>query len=214
MDAKLLGRMWFGATALAVLVGIIVQLHVSAGLSGTQFHSTGSRLFNVFCYFTVQSNLIVGVTTGMLAARVDRRSTVFAALRLSGLVAIVITFVVYHQALAKLQDLHGAAARADLILHTVVPLMAAAGWLAFGPAGRTSWRIADLTVLFPLAWSVFTLIRGPIVDFYPYPFIDVRALGYARVLLNILGIGVLYFAVAAAAVVLDRVTPRIGGRPT
>jgi hypothetical protein len=199
-----MARAWFGATAVAVVVGLVVQLHVSAGLTGTQFHSTASRLFNVFCYFTVQSNVIVGATTALLAVRLDRRSTVFAVFRLTGLVAITITFVVYHVALAKLQDLHGAAAHADLVLHTVVPIMAVVGWLVFGPAGRTNWRIAGLAVLFPLAWSVFALVRGEIVDFYPYPFVDVRSLGYPRVVLNIVVVGVLYFAVSAGAVVVDR----------
>ena len=44
----------------------------------------------------------------------------------------------------------------------------------------TSRRVMWLSVLFPVAWLVFTLIRGAIVDFYPYPFVDVIRLGYAK----------------------------------
>ena len=72
-----------------------------------------------------------------------------------------------------------------------------------GPRGIVSWRVAALTLLFPVLWGIFTLVRGPIVDFYLYPFIDVRSLGYLRVLLNIVLVGVLFYGVAAAAVALD-----------
>jgi len=155
-----IARALFAVTALAVLVGLIVQVQVSAGLKGTQFTSTSSLVFNVFCYFTVQSNIIVGATAALLAVRLDHPSTVFRVFRLAGLIAIAITFVVFHLALAHLQDLRGAAAFADGLLHTVVPVLAVSGWLMFGPRRAISWRIAALAVLFPLCWVAFALVRG------------------------------------------------------
>jgi len=203
-----IARALFAVTALAVLVGLIVQVQVSAGLKGTQFTSTSSLVFNVFCYFAVQSNIIVGATAALLAVRLDHPSTVFRVFRLAGLIAIAITFVVFHLALAHLQDLRGAAAFADGLLHTVVPVLAVSGWLVFGPRRAISWRIAALAVLFPLCWVAFALVRGALIDFYAYPFIDVRVLGYARVLGNVVLIGLLFFALAAVALTLDRRLPR------
>ena len=204
MPRQLPARLAFGATALAVLVGLVVQVSVSAQLKGTQFTSTASLVFNVFCYFTVQSNIIVGATSMLLAVRPNRSSTVFAAFRLTGLVAITITGVVFHVALAPLQDLRGAAAVADTLLHTVVPVLAVSSWLAFGPRRLVSWRVAGLAVLFPLCWVVFALIRGALIDFYAYPFIDVGELGYPQVLGNVVLVGALYFLVAAVAIAVDR----------
>jgi len=204
-----IARALFAVTALAVLVGLIVQVQVSAGLKGTQFTSTSSLVFNVFCYFTVQSNIIVGATAALLAVRLDHPSTVFRVFRLAGLIAIAITFVVFHLALAHLQDLRGAAAFADGLLHTVVPVLAVSGWLMFGPRRAISWRIAALAVLFPLCWVAFALVRGALIDFYAYPFIDVRVLGYARVLGNVVLIGLLFFALAAVALTLDRRLPQV-----
>jgi hypothetical protein len=85
----------------------------------------------------------------------------------------------------------------------VVPILAVATWLIHGPRGCATRRTMWLSLLFPVGWFAFTLIRGPIADFYPYPFIDVARLGYARVLLNAVWVGVLYLGVAAGAVALD-----------
>ena len=208
MLRPLLARAWFALTALSVLIGLIIQVDVSAGLKGTQFTSVGSLVFNVFCYFTVQSNVIVGVTTALLAVGPHRTSTVFRVFRLAGLIGITITGVVFHLVLAGLQDLKGAAATADLLLHTVVPVLAVLGWLLFGPRRLTSWRVAALALLFPLGWVAFALVRGELIGFYAYPFIDVRVLGYPRVLGNVVLVGLLFFTLAAGAIFLDRRLPR------
>lgn len=164
-----------------------------------------ARVFNLFCYFTVQSNVIVGVTCLLLALRPDRHSTVFAVFRLAGVIDIAITGVVYHVALAQLFELKGYAFVADQLLHTVVPILAVGGWLIFGPRRRVSWSIVGWAMLVPIGWTVFTLIRGPIVNYYPYPFIDVDLHGYGTVFVNMALIAGLFFALAAGALALDRV---------
>jgi hypothetical protein len=207
-------RAWHAMTALAVVVGLALVLHDVWGVTDGRFAARHSRIFNTFCYFTVQSNVIVAGTCLLLALRLDRRSTVFAVLRLAGLVAITVTFVVFHLTLAQLQDLTGTAQVADTLLHTVVPLMCVSGWLVFGPRALMPWRVVWLALLFPVAWLVFTLVRGPIVDFYPYPFLDVRDIGYPRVLLNCLVVAVLFVGLAALAHLADgRLSRRSAAQP-
>jgi hypothetical protein len=193
----------FGLTALTMLVGLLIQIVVAVNADEGYFDGAAARIFNVFCYFTVQSNVIVGVTCLLLAIDPHRRSTVFKVFRLVGLVDIAITGVVYHVALADLQELTGEALIADQLLHTVVPIMAVVGWVMFGPREQISWPIIGWAALIPAAWVVFTLIRGPIVDFYPYPFIDVDLHGYAVVMRNIALVGVVFGAFAALAKWLD-----------
>lgn len=211
MDRDRLARAFFGLTAFAVLAGMVVQLYVSAGLTGTQFTSVGARIVNVFCYFTIQSNLLVGITTALLAIRLDRPSTWFRGFRLSGLVAITVTFLVFHLVLAGDAQLTGAAAVADTILHTIVPALAVLGWLVFGPRGRVEWRIVLVALVFPLWWIALALIRGPIVDFYAYPFMDVRVLGYPRVFVNLLLVAVLFVGLAAVVKLVESVRSRGSG---
>jgi hypothetical protein len=196
-------RIWFGATGAAVLFGLVVQVVVAVNAATGHFQGGAARTFNVFCFFTVQSNVIVGVTSLLLAKNPARSSTVFRTFRLSGVVAITITGLVYHSVLRGLLDLESWALVADHVLHTIVPVMAVAGWLLFGPRGLTSPRVTRLALIFPVCWLTFTLIRGEIVDVYPYPFVDVARLGYGRVLVNCVWVAVLYLGVAAAATVLD-----------
>jgi hypothetical protein len=196
-------RACFGATAAVVLVGLVIQAGVVATNDAAVFPTVPGRIFNMFCVFTVQSNTLVGVTTLMLALQPDRRSTSFRAARLAGLVGIVVTFIVYHAAISHLLELDGWALAADNLLHTVVPVLAVVGWLLYGPRGMTSARIAVLAAVFPICWMAFTLVRGPIVNWYPYHFIDVDKLGYGKVAINSVWIAVLFLGLSAAATALD-----------
>ena len=87
-DAR--ARRWFGLTAAAVAFGIVVDVAVAANATDGYFTTAAGRMFNVFCFFTIQSNLIVGVTCLMLAMNPERSSTAFNTFRLIGIVAIIL----------------------------------------------------------------------------------------------------------------------------
>jgi hypothetical protein len=199
-----LARAWFAFTAVAVLLGVLIQLAVSATAAAGFFTSPAARTANVFAYFTVESNLIVGITSALLAANPHRDSTLFRVFRLAGIIGIVLTGVVYHTVLVGLVQLSPWGTVADVILHSVVPVAAVIGWLVFGPRGHCSMRIVWWSLLYPAAWLALTLARGPIARFYPYPFVDAAALGYLRVALNCLVVGAGYVVVGTLATAYDR----------
>lgn len=201
-------RWCFALTALLVAVGIAMQVVVAANGHDAHFTTATARVLNVFAYFTIQSNLLVGLGCLLLAIKPDRWSPAFAWLRMTGLVSITITFVVYQVLLADYGALHGWRLAADLVVHWIVPLASVGGWLIFGPRGLTARHLAPLTILYPACWLAFTLARGPIADFYPYPFVDVDANGYPRVLLNSAVIGLLVIGLAAVALRIDAVLAR------
>ena len=211
-------RPWFAATAACAVVGVIISVFTSRNNTGGFFADPTARAFNTFAFFTVQSNLIVAATTLLLAIRLVRRSMAFRTARLIGLVCITVTGVVYHVALASLLDLESWDLVGDQLVHTVVPIMTVVGWLAFGPRGQLSKRVAWLSLTFPVAWLAFTLIRGAAVGFYPYPFIDVTRLGYARTAVNCVWVSLLLLGLAGAATAIDdrlsRGSPApVGDRP-
>ena len=70
------------------------------------------------------------------------------------------------------------------------------------------WSIA-----FPILWLCFTLIRGAVVHWYPYPFIDVTVLGYGGAALNCVWVALLLLGLAAGSDVLDRRLRRPGAPP-
>jgi hypothetical protein len=177
---------------------------VAATAEGVRFHSPLPRSLNVLVFFTIDSNVIMGATSLLLAMNPKRSSTLFNAARLAGVVSIAITGIVFHAVLGKLLDLESWALVADKLTHTVVPIMGVLGWLLYGPRGMTSRRIVRLAVIYPLVWLTFTLIRGAIIDFYPYPFVDVTHLGYGWVVVNCVWIALLYLALASGGAALDR----------
>ena len=56
----------------------------------------------------------------------------------------------------------------------------------------------------PLLYVVYVLVRGHLTGLYPYPFIDVGALGLKYVLLNALGLCAGTAALMAVFIGIDR----------
>lgn len=142
---------------------MVPGVHVGAGVirhpaavgsgcdhDGGYFEAVPSRIGNVLSYFTVQSNIMVALTTGLLAVQLNRKQTWFRVLRLSGLIRITITGIVLHLALKGLTELNGPAVTADWILHTAASILCVLGWVIFGPRGWITSRIVKLSVLFPV----------------------------------------------------------------
>lgn len=199
-----------GVTAVTVAFGLVVQLAavLEADPTTTRFTGGPARVFNMFCFFTVQSNVFVGVTSGLFALQPDRDSTWLRAFRLAAVVDIAITGIVYHVALRGLQELDGKALVGDIVLHSVVPVLAVLGWLLVGPRGLTSWPDVGRAAVIPVAWLAFTLVRGPIVHWYPYPFLDVEVHGYAVVFRNVALVAAVFLVFASGAHKLDEVLGR------
>jgi hypothetical protein len=205
-------RVWFGATAVCVAAGVVISAVTAANNAAGHFHPGAARLFNTLAFFTIQSNLLVGAAALLLAIRLERSSLWFSVLRLSGLTAITVTGIVFHAVLAQTLDLKNWAAAGNELVHTVVPVMAVIGWLMLGPRGLVSRRVAWLSLIFPAFWLAFTLIRGAIAHWYPYPFIDVTQLGYGGVAVNCVWVALLMLGLAAGATVLDGRLRRVPAR--
>lgn len=204
-------RWFFGGTAALIGFGLLLQLVLTLTNDSdeTYFASAGGRLVNYLCYFTVLCNITVAVTTAMLARRIERPSTAFRVFRVVGVLGIAVTGIVFHIALADLQELTGWDWLADRLLHLLGPILGPLGWILYGPRRQIDRRIVGLCVLPPVAWLVFTMIRGEVVqdrngrDYYPYPFLDVQEHGYVVVLINGAMVAVLFLALAASMLWLD-----------
>jgi hypothetical protein len=198
-------RAWFGATALVVLAGLVVQAWVTRNPTEHAFFpTTWKRELNILCFFTILSNIAVLISSFVLAAGLARPRTWFRAIRMIGLVGIALTFIVFQTVLRKLQDLTGQAAFADFMLHTASPILCVVGWLWFGPRRQTSQAAVLWALAYLIVWGGFTLIRGHAIGFYPYGFMDPSEQGYARVTVNLVIIAAIFVGMAAGAHLLDR----------
>lgn len=184
-------RGWHATIALLVLTGLIVQLWIAVGVSATPpGHAVGTlagtslsgRVVRVLSFFTIQSNILSGIVSAQLAGNPHRNGPVWRAVRLAALVGISVTGVVYSTVLAKVHEPHGGKEIfANTVFHYLVPILMVIGWVLFGPRPRVDLRTVALSLLYPVAWIVYTLIDGAVTSWYPYPFLDVITHGYARV---------------------------------
>jgi hypothetical protein len=135
---------------------------------------------NFWSFFTIQSNMVAIAALGLLVlVPPDRRTPLFDAVRGAAVLYIAITGV-------------------DFVVHTLMPILVVADWLVEPPRHRLPrWTVAAWLV-YPLAWFVYTLARGAIVDWYPYPFVDVSELGYPAVLARAVAL-VVGFGLGAAS---------------
>lgn len=211
-------RWWHGAVALLVLCALVVQAVVAVRAPGAPHSVTTGllrgtslpgRIIRVFSFFTIQSNVLSGLVSAQLAVRPDRDGWSWRALRLAALTGITVTGIVYSAVLADVHEPHGAAeSTVNTIVHYVVPIMMVLGWLLFGPRRRIDRSTVLGALLFPLLWTGYTVARGAVWHWYPYPFVDVTAHGYAVVALNGLGVLVLLALVSGAFAVGDARLPR------
>ena len=201
-------------TALVAAAAIVLQLVLvidgAATLLPEENSSLGTRLVRFFSYFTILANLLVLAVTVSLARDPDRNGRVWRVLRLDTVVCIAVTGVVHWFFLRPLLDLSGASYVADKMLHVVVPILAVSGWLWVGPRGRASRSELLPSLVLPVVWLVLTLVGGALTGWYPYPFLDVDDLGYARVAVNTVGVAVLFLLIAEGAMRLER---RLDRRP-
>jgi hypothetical protein len=196
---------WF--TAVVVVGALVLQVVV---LVRDGVVPMPTRMLRLASYFTIQSNLLVACSAVTLALRPDRDGALWRVLRLDALVGITVTGVVYVTVLAPLQDLAGGAKVADAGLHYLSPVLAVAGWLAYGPRPRVTAATVRWALAWPIAWFAYTLVHGAIGAWYPYPFVDVGVLGYAVVVRNCAVVTGLLLGVAGAYLWGDH---RLGGAP-
>ena len=144
-------------------------------------------LIRFFSYYTILTNLLVGVyVTVQWAARPGRRSGFFFSPSVQTAVALHITVVglIYNLLLRQLWDSSGLQAILHDLLHTVIPLLMIIYWWRWVDTRRLTFRNIPAWLIYPALYAIFVMIRGHFSDWYPYPFLDVIKLGYPKVLFN------------------------------
>ncbi|WP_157154961.1 Pr6Pr family membrane protein [Diaminobutyricimonas sp. LJ205] len=132
---------------------------------------------NFFSYFTVQSAIastVVFLLGAVFAVRREIDPGWFDVLR------VLVTTYTVSSGLVSLVILNQWAARGIYVdvpwsaqmLHFWLPALALLDWLFAPGRVHVSWLTAVLAVPFPLLWGAYTFIRGPLVGWYPYFFLD------------------------------------------
>lgn len=204
---------WLGVvlTVLLSTLGWYREVPVEPGLYGdTPGGAAGalSRLTDTLSYFTIWSNVAVAVAVTLLALDPVRDTVPRRVLRLSSLLMITVTAIVYQVVLAPSIDVVGWSLLTDPLLHAVTPLVTVVVWAVWGPRGWVTARLVPWALVVPALWICWMLARGAVVDAYPYGFVNVVDLGYAAAARNLVLVLLVALALAAAFWRLDLVLRR------
>jgi hypothetical protein len=93
----------------------------------------------------------------------------------------------------------------NIVLHYMMPIVVAVDWFIDTPEVRIPFKQALAWLLFPMAYLIYSLIRGHVVSWYPYPFLDPSNHGYISVATVSVALAL---AAAGLAWVLARFTVR------
>lgn len=182
-----LARAWdwarLGVAAL-VLAAIIATVAEAAS-------RTSINPFNLFGYFTIQSNILLAAVFTLLGALgvAGRAAPAWAeTARAACVTYIVLVGLVYAVLLAPLGAAGGVpVAWANIVLHVVTPLFAVLDWVLAPERRVQPASTVGVILIYPVLWLVVVLIRGATDGWVPYPFLD-PAEGYGQVALTVIGI--------------------------
>ena len=164
---------------------------------------------NFFSYFTIEANTFAFIIFLISAffTFAGKKSKTLDFLRGASTFFMVVTGIIFAVLLAGLEGVTLTAAPWDnIVLHYLIPIAVALDWIVDPPSQRVSFKKALLWLSFPLAYLVYSLVRGPIVDWYPYPFLNPANGGYGR-------IAITSFVILVVGVVLVYVVSRVGVAP-
>ena len=155
------------ATAVAIIVALAAQFQLA--ITRGNFDKV-----NYFSYFTVESNIAAAfVLIALEFANGSALHRIATIIRPAVTLYMTMTGVIYAVLLAPASADVGLTSQwVDVIVHEIGPLVVFVDWIVAPPERRPTMRDIRAWLIFPIVYVVYSLVRGPIADWYPYPFLD------------------------------------------
>ena len=165
-----------GMIAFIAWFAVLLQLWVATG-----------SISNFLSYFTIQCNLLIAISLTITLLWTNAKAGIFfrsLGFQTAATLYIFIVALVYNTVLRGLVPLSGSLLVADTLLHVVVPILYVLYWFICRDAGSLEYRIVMYWAIFPFVYLLYSLLRGNMVHWYPYPFLNVDRFGLGKVMLN------------------------------
>lgn len=183
-------RVFFGVLALAAVVTEVVVL-IDRGMF---------NFGNFFSFFTILSNIFAAVVLLIAAYSqyTEKRVPYLNMLRGAATYCMVFTGIIFAALLSNLDPrLLTAVPWDNVVLHYLMPVVLLIDWLMHPPERRITFKTGLLWLAIPTGYLLYTLLRGPLVGWYPYPFLNPDLSGYGKLLIVVVaillfGIGLVY----------------------
>lgn len=214
------------------LVSALIVICCVIGLTMHRDFYAGRRRKDFFCFYTNLSNLLVLAYFALIAPRLYAASAgqpLIPHAEFAVMMCIMLTFSVFHvllypairmaaENMPHTRDYRIVYAD-NLIVHYLVPWLVFVYWLLCSPGKQTlGLKDAFVWTLIPLVYVLMMFLRaagGRIIEDtqspYPYPFMDVRALGMRKVAVFCAGLYGAALLAGAGVIALVRIAFTIFG---
>lgn len=162
---------------------------------------------NFFSFFTIQTNILIFVTLllSALATAYGKPQRWMDILRAASTVYILVVGIGFAILLSGLEGVALTAVPWDnTVLHYIIPIAVLIDYLIDRPSRKISFKTGIVWVAFPLLYVVYSLVRGSIVGWYPYPFLNPVSSSYGSVAVAVAGLLVLGIVLIAIVTWLSR----------
>jgi hypothetical protein len=179
--------------ALAILVSVAITVQLSHTIE------IGGSAANFFSFFTIESNILAAfilLCFGIMGLKNDKWKPQPALSYVRGAITLYMTMtgIIYIVLLSGNEtSLQTTIPWVNAVLHYIMPVAILLDWLLHPSPKPIIYRQAIWWLAFPVAYLFYTLIRGPIVQWYPYPFLNPTINGWSHVVMMcfIITIGVI-----------------------
>jgi len=193
---------WGGAFAVVLQLGLSIQHQLEAGrtvgFAVLQYTGYYTIITNTFCAL-VAGACIAPARFGRFAATLRSPVTITAAA-----VSIFMVGMLYVTLLTQVHHPKGLEHLTNLLLHYLIPPLFSYFWWQVVPQGSLDWRDAWRCMALPAAYLIYLAVRGAATGLYPYYFVDVSQLGYARAAINALVIAAVFLLATLGFIRLKR----------
>ncbi len=130
---------------------------------------------NFFSFFTIQNNIfaVVAFLLGALMVASGKKSRGIDLFRAFSTVFIIVVGIGFA---ALLSGMEGVALTAvpwdNTVLHYIIPVALLIDFIIDTPKTRIIFGKSLLWLLYPAVYLTYTMIRGAITGWYPYPFLN------------------------------------------
>lgn len=167
-----LARIAFGALGLAAIITQLIY-NIEMGWSTVNFLSfftIQSNILIVFLLLTIGIGNLMGVTKSI------------ASLRGALTLYISMTGIIYFLLLAGNEvALQTTIPWVNIVLHYLIPIIVIADWIASPPKSTIPFKHILIWLIYPIAYLIYSFIRGAITGWYPYPFLNPITTGWPNV---------------------------------